>query len=86
VAQLGRNANGEVLEPGRVPDCYLGLGLGPAGDAEEAGVLTVGLAVLRHPSVAQPDGTLLYEVVTGHPVPASGELAFLADLTTELRA
>jgi hypothetical protein len=25
VAQLGANAHGEVLEPGRVPDCYLGL-------------------------------------------------------------
>jgi hypothetical protein len=23
VAQLGANAHGEVLEPGRVPDCYL---------------------------------------------------------------
>jgi hypothetical protein len=36
--------------------------------------------------VPQPDGALLYEVVTGHSVPASGELAFLADLTMELRA
>jgi hypothetical protein len=69
-----------------VPDRYLGLGLDPAGDAEEAGVLIVGPAVLRHPSVPQPDGTLLDEMVTGHPVPASGELAFLADLTMELRA
>jgi hypothetical protein len=25
VAQFGANADGEVLEPGRVPDCYLGL-------------------------------------------------------------
>jgi hypothetical protein len=41
VAQLGANAFGEVLEPGRVPDCYLGLRLDPADDAEAAGVLVV---------------------------------------------
>jgi hypothetical protein len=39
VGQLGANAHGEVLEPGRVPDCYLGLQLDPAGDGEPAGVL-----------------------------------------------
>jgi hypothetical protein len=33
VAQLGANAFGEVLEPGRVPDCYLGLRLDPDDDA-----------------------------------------------------
>jgi hypothetical protein len=38
VAQLGANAHGEVLVPGRVPDCYLGLHL-HASDDEEAGVL-----------------------------------------------
>jgi hypothetical protein len=36
VAQLGANADGEVLEPGRVPDCYLGLRLDPVDDAEAA--------------------------------------------------
>jgi hypothetical protein len=41
VAQLGANAHGEVLEPGRVPDCSLGLRLDPADDAEPAGVLVV---------------------------------------------
>jgi hypothetical protein len=42
VGQLGVNAHGEVLEPGRVPDCYLGLLLDqPGGDAEVAGVLVV---------------------------------------------
>jgi hypothetical protein len=39
VAQLGANAHGEVLEPGRVPDCYLGLD--PDDDAQAAGVLVV---------------------------------------------
>jgi hypothetical protein len=50
VAQLGANAHGEVLVPGRVPDCYLGLRLDPAGDSEEAGVLVVAPAVLLHPA------------------------------------
>jgi hypothetical protein len=85
VARLGANALGEVLEPGRVPDCYLGLLLG-APDAEEAGVLVVAPTALLHPSVPQPDGTALYELVTGHPDRAPRELVFLADLTVELRA
>jgi hypothetical protein len=43
VAQLGRNAHGEILEPGRVPDCYLGLLLPPppAGEPEAGTVLVV---------------------------------------------
>jgi hypothetical protein len=86
VAQLGANAHGEVLEPGRVSDCYLGLLLDPAGDHHGAGVLVVAPAALRQPSVPQPDGTVLYELVTGHPGRAPGELVFLADLTVELRA
>ena len=45
MAQLGRNAHGEVLEPGRVPDCYLGLHLDP-DDSEAAGVLVVAPAAL----------------------------------------
>jgi hypothetical protein len=85
VAQLGRNADGEILVPGRVPDCYLGVRLDPAGDAEQGGVL-VAPATLLHPSVPQPDGTVLYELVSGHPDRAAGELVFLADLTMELRA
>jgi hypothetical protein len=40
VAQLGRNADGEVLEPGRVPDCYLGLRL-DSDDTEVTGVQVV---------------------------------------------
>jgi hypothetical protein len=41
VAQLGANADGEVLVSGRVPDCYLGLRLDPAGHDQAAGVLVV---------------------------------------------
>ena len=37
--QLGVNAHGKMLEAGRVPDCYLGLLIDPAEDAEGAGVL-----------------------------------------------
>ncbi len=86
MAQLGANALGEVLEPGRVPDCYLGLLLDPPGQTEPAGVLVVAPAALLYPAVLQPDGTVLYELVTGHPDRAPHELVFLADLTVELRA
>jgi hypothetical protein len=85
VRQLGVNAHGEVLETGRVPDCYLGLLLDPA-DAEGAGVLVVAPAALLHPGVPQPDGRLLYALLTGHPDRTPGQLVFLADLTVELRA
>jgi len=51
VVQIGRNADGEVLEPGRVPDCYLGLHLDSDDDAQAAGVLVVAPAALRHPVV-----------------------------------
>ena len=86
MSQLGANALGEVLEPGRVPDCYLGLRLDPAGDAQAAGVLLVAPAVLLHPVVPQPDGTVLFELLTGHPDRTARELVFLADLTVQLRA
>jgi hypothetical protein len=86
VGQLGANAHGEVLEPGRVPDCYLGLRLDPVEDAEAAGVLVVAPAALLHPVVPQPDGTVLYELVTGHPDRTAHELVLLADLMVELRA
>jgi hypothetical protein len=49
-------------------------------------VLVVAPASLLHPAVPQPDGTVLYELVTGHPDRAPRELVFLADLTCELRA
>ncbi len=59
MAQLSANADGEVLEPGRVLDCYLGLRLDPADDAEAGGVLVVAPPALLHPVVPQPDGTLV---------------------------
>jgi hypothetical protein len=87
VAQLGADAFGEILEAGRVPDCYLGLRLDPTDhDTEAAGALVVAPAALLHPSVPQPDDTGLYKQLTGHPDRMPGELVFLADLTVELRA
>ena len=86
MAQLGRNADGEILEPGRVPGCYLGLLFDPSEATEPAGVLVVAPTALLHPAVPQPDGTVLYELVTGHPDRAPHELVFVADLTCELRA
>jgi hypothetical protein len=76
VAQLGANAHGEVLEAGRVPDCYFGLRLNPDDDAEAAGVLVVAPAALLHPAVPQPDGTVLYELLTGRPDRIPRELIF----------
>jgi hypothetical protein len=72
--------------PGRVSDCYLGLRLGPADAAQATGVLVVAPAVLLHPTIPEPGGTLLYELVTGHPDRAPCQLVFLADLTVEPRA
>jgi hypothetical protein len=88
VDQLGPNALGEVLEPGRVADCYLGLLLppGPAGEPEAGTVLVVAPSTLLHPAVPQPAGSLVYQLLTGHPKREPGELVFLADLAVELRA
>jgi hypothetical protein len=88
VDQLGPNALGEVLEPGRVADCYLGLLLlpPPAGELEAGTVLVVAPAALLHPGVPQPAGSLVYALLTGHPEREAGELVFVADLTGELRA
>jgi hypothetical protein len=88
VDQLGPNALGEVLEPGRVADCYLGLLLrpGPTGEPEAGTVLVVAPAALLHPRVPQPDGSLVYGLLTGHPEREASELVFVADLTGELRA
>ena len=86
--QLGPNALGEVLEPGRVADCYLSLLLppGPAGEPEAGTVLVVAPAALLHPGVPQPAGSLVYALLTGHPEREPGALMFVADLTCELRA
>jgi hypothetical protein len=88
VDQFGPNALGETLAPGRVADCYLGLLLppGPAGELEAGTVLVVGPAALLHPGVPQPAGSLVYELLTGHPEREAGELVFVVDLTGELRA
>ena len=87
VSELGPNAFGEPVEPGRV-DGYLGLPL-PADEEDEAdmgGVLVVAPCWLLHPAVPQPAGSLVYELVTGHPDRRPGELVFPADLAEELRA
>jgi hypothetical protein len=88
VDQLGPNALGEVLDAGRVADCYPGLLLppGPVGEPEPGTILILAPAALLHPRVPQPDGSLVYELLTGHPEREAGELVFLADLTGELRA
>jgi len=88
VDQLGPNALGEVLEPGRVADCYLGLLLPPgsAGEPEAGTILVVAPAALLHPRVPQPEGSWVYGLLTGHPEREAGELVFVADLTGELRA
>jgi hypothetical protein len=85
VDQLGPNALGETLEPGRVADCYLLLPPGPAGEPEAGTILIVAPAALLHPGVPQPNGSLVYELLTGHPEREPGELVFVADLTLELR-
>lgn len=86
MGELGPNADGELLEPGRVPDCYLGLLLRVGGPDQPLGVLVVSPAALLHPAVPQPDATLVYELATGHPDREPRKLVFLADLTVELRA
>jgi hypothetical protein len=86
VSELGPNAFGEPVEPGRV-DCYLGLPL-PAEEDEDGvgGVLVVAPRWLLHPAVPQPAGSLVYELATGHPDRQPGEVVFPADLVEELRA
>jgi hypothetical protein len=83
VEQLGVNGHGEVMEVGRGPGCYFGLLLDPA---EAAGVLVVAPAALLHPSAPQPDGTVLYALLTGHPARQAHDLVVLPSLTLELHA
>jgi hypothetical protein len=85
VSELGPNAYGEWCDPGQVSDCYLALPL-PAEDTRPGRVLVVAPRALLHPAVPQPAGSLLYELVTGHPDRQPGELVLLADLAVELRA
>jgi hypothetical protein len=88
VGLLGPNANRELLEPGRVADCYLGLLVppGPVGEPEAGTILIVAPATLLHPRIPQPAGSVMYELLTGHPEREPGELVFVVDLTCELRA
>jgi hypothetical protein len=68
VRRLGPNAYREQLQPGRVADCYLGILLEQpmAEIAPEPGrVLVVAPAALLHEQIPQPDGQVLYELVTG---------------------
>jgi hypothetical protein len=82
VDQLGPNALGETLEPGRVANVYLGLLLppGPVGEPEAGTVLVIAPSTLLHPAIPQPAGSLLYALLTGHPEREPGELVFVADL------
>jgi hypothetical protein len=85
VSELGPNAFGEPVQPGRV-DCYLALPLLPEDEGGVGGVLVVAPRWLLHPAVPQPAGSLVYELATGHPYRQAGELVFPGDLTAELRA
>jgi hypothetical protein len=49
-------------------------------------VLVGAPAALLNPVVPKSDGTMLYDLLTGHPDRTRDELVFLADLTMELRA
>jgi len=89
VNQLGPNALGEVLKPGRVADCHLSLLLppGPVGEPEAGTILIVAPVALLHPLVPQPDGSVIYALLTGLPEREADELVFVAkDRTGELRA
>jgi len=85
VSELGPNAFGEPVDPGRV-DCYLGLPLPAEEDDHQGGMLVVAPRWLLHPAVPQPAGSLVYELATGHPDRQPDQLVFPADLTEELRA
>jgi hypothetical protein len=85
VSELGPNALGEHLDPGRVADCYLALPVATGGEGSGR-VLVVAPRALLHPAVPQPAGSLLYELVTGGPNREPFELVFPADLAEELHA
>jgi hypothetical protein len=89
VTQLGANAHGEVLEPGRVADCYLGLAPGPARPqraGRRAGGRPGRATASGRAAAGRPLEPGLYALVTGHPDRTPRELVFLADLTVELHA
>jgi signal transduction histidine kinase len=63
VGQLGANAHGEVLEAGRVPDCYLGLRLNQAVEVNtsRAGPLTVVRVANSGPPIRPDQVAALFE-------------------------
>jgi hypothetical protein len=88
VRRLGPNSFGEVLTPGAVGDCYLGLLVDQplaASLPASGSLLVVGPTALLEERVRQPDGHAVYDLLTGHPERTSRELVFLADLAVELR-
>ena len=86
MGELGPSSESDLLDPGRVTDCSLALPLPAEGGTGPGRVLVVAPRALLHPAVPEPAGSLLYELVTGHPDRQPGELVFPADLAVELRA
>jgi hypothetical protein len=89
VRWLGPNSFGEELTPGAVGDCYLGLLVDQplaASLPASGSLLVVGPSALLDERVRQPDGRVVYDLLTGHPDRSPRELVFLADLAVELRA
>jgi hypothetical protein len=89
VRRLGANPFGEHLEPGAVPDCYLGLLVDQplaATVPAPGSLVVVAPAALLDGRVRQPDGRTVYALLTGHPARRPRALVFLADLAVELRA
>jgi hypothetical protein len=88
VRRLGPNSSGEELAPGAVDDCSLGLLVDQPLAATlpaPGSLLVVGPNALLDDRVRQPDGRVVYDLVTGHPDREPRELVFLADLAVELR-
>jgi hypothetical protein len=69
------------LSPAGVGDCSLGLLLPapPTGEPEAGRLLVVAPCALLHPHVPQPAGSLVDELLTGHPDRQPHELVFLAE-------
>lgn len=78
VSELGPNAFGEPVEPGRV-DCYLSLPFPLRASTALVGA-GGGAALAAAPGRPQPAGSLVYELATGHPDRQAGELVFPAEL------
>jgi hypothetical protein len=86
-ASLAPTPSGSTSTPAGSPTATSGCCSATADGEPEAGrVLVVGPAALLHPHIPQPAGSLVFELLTGHPERQPHELVFLADLTGELRA